>query len=470
MVVDTGPNRTQVGGSSHTGPVALRGHIVSCLADPFFSSDQEPLLDIPDGVVIIHDGLIAAVGSYATTTVDASIPVMDYGDCLISAGFIDSHVHYVQTPILGSYGRHLLDWLNTYTFPDEQRFADSDYAASVATFFFDQLLRNGTTSALVFCAVFAESVDAFFTEASRRNMRMVGGKVLMNRNAPPGVLDTVQSGYDDSKALLEKWHGVGRGLYAITPRFAPTSTEGQLEAAGQLRREFPSALVHTHVSENIAEIAWVRALFPERDGYLDVYDHAGLLGPKTVLAHGVHLTGSERERCSETGTAIAHCPTSNLFLGSGLFHIHQAKNARHPIAVGLGTDIGAGTSFSLLATMGEAYKVAELTSYPLDAVKLLFLATLGGAEALGIADKVGSIEVGKEADLVVLDTRASELQAYRRDQVSSVEEQLFLLSVLGDDRSIRATYIAGEIAHAREDSNAVGRPGSAALIRPPVPV
>ena len=434
--------------------MALRGHIVSFKGDPFFAPNDKVLVDINDGLVIIRDGIIQEAGAYSDLIdhVDNIADVIDYSDCIITAGFVDTHVHYVQTPIIASFGEHLIDWLNKYTFPEEERFADPDYAAAVAQIFFDELLRNGTTSALVFCSVFPQSVDAFFNEALRRNMRMIGGKVLMDRNAPPAVLDTAQSGYDDSKALIKKWHGRGRNGYAITPRFAPTSTEEQLLAAAALHREHPSTLIQTHISENVSEVSWVRSLFPERQDYLDVYDHAGLLGPRTVLAHGIHLTESERERCAETKTSVAHCPTSNLFLGSGLFHMRLAKNPKHPIRVGLGTDIGGGTRFSLLETMGETYKVGELTSYPLDGAKLFYLATLGGAEVLGIADKVGSVDVGKEADLVVLDLQATPLLAYRDNHITSTTEQLFLLAIMGDDRTVAATYIAGHLAYSRENS------------------
>jgi guanine deaminase len=280
-------------------------------------------------------------------------------------------------------------------------------------------------------------------------MRVIGGKVLMDRNAPSSLTDTVQSGYDDSKALIERWHGNGRLRYAITPRFAPTSSEGQLRSASSLWQEFPTCLVHSHVSENLEEIEWVRSLFPNRAGYLDVYDDAGLLGRGTVLAHGVHLTRDELDRIAATSTSLAHCPTSNTFLGSGLFSFNKVNAAREHIDVGLGTDIGAGTSFSLLTTMGEAYKVAALTASSMNAYELFYLATLGGARALGVSSFVGSLEVGKEADVVVLDPRSSPLLAYRSDRVTSTEEQLFALAMLGDDRSVAATYVAGERAYER---------------------
>ncbi|MFI5998080.1 guanine deaminase [Streptomyces sp. NPDC051362] len=431
---------------------AVRGPLISFVDDPFLTSREDAFVFESDGLLICEGGVITASGDYGALRdhLPEGVEPVHYPDHVISPGFIDTHIHYVQTGIVAAFGSQLIDWLNHYTFVEEQRFSDPDYARQVAESFCDELLRNGTTTALTFCAVYPASVDALFEAASARNMRMAAGKVLMDRNAPDALLDTVQSGYDDSKMLLERWHGKGRNLYAITPRFAPTSTPGQLEAAGTLRREHPEALMHTHVSENTGEISWVRSLFPERRGYLDVYDHYGLLGPGAVLAHGVHLTGYERGRCAETGTAVSHCPTSNLFLGSGLFHVHDAKDPKRPMLVGLGTDIGAGTSFSLLATMNEAYKVAELSNYPLDSIKAFYLATLGSAQAMGIQDKVGSLDVGREADFVVLDPRATPLLAQRTSRVEDIEELLFVLAVMGDDRAVRATYVGGVLAHDRD--------------------
>ncbi|MEV0458201.1 guanine deaminase [Catellatospora methionotrophica] len=436
----------------HGDVTAVRGHLVSFRADPFF--DDDALVDIPDGLLVARDGLITSVGEYAATksAVPPGVPVAHHPGTLICAGFIDTHIHYVQTGIIGAFGSQLIDWLNHYTFVEEQRFADRAHADDVARVFFDQLLANGTTTAVAFCAVYPESVEAFFAESARRGTRMIAGKVLMDRNAPDGLLDTPQTGYDDSKALIERWHGNGRNLYAITPRFAPTSTPEQLELAGTLWREHPGTFVHTHVSENRNEISWVRSLFPQRAGYLDVYDHYGLLGPRSMLAHGVHLTGRERARVHETGAAVSHCPTSNLFLGSGLFHVHDAKDPRRPMHVGLGTDIGAGTSFSMLATMNEAYKVAELTAYPMSAIKSFYLATLGGARALGLDDRIGSLQVGREADFVVLDPQATPLLAYRSARAESTEELMFVLSIMGDDRAVAATYIGGRLAYQRKES------------------
>jgi guanine deaminase len=428
---------------------AVRGHAISFRGDPFF--DENAFVDIEDALIVSSAGEITAFGPYAETKdqVPDGVEVVHYPEALICAGFIDTHIHYVQTGIIGAFGSQLIDWLNNYTFIEEQRFADKGHADAVAKVYFDELLKNGTTTAVTFAAVYPGSADAFFEESERRGTRMIGGKVLMDRNAPDGLLDTPQTSYDDSKALISAWHEKGRNLYAITPRFAPTSTPEQLELAGALWKESPGTFHHTHVSENLSEIAWVKELFPDRAGYLDVYDHYGLLGRRSVLAHGVHLTAAERRRVHETGSAVAHCPTSNLFLGSGLFHVHQAKDPKHPMHVGLGTDIGAGTSFSLLETMNEAYKVAELSSYPMDSLKSFYLATRGGAEALDLADKIGSIKVGMEADFVVLDPKATPLLEYRSERAESTEELMFVLSIMADDRSVAATYVGGEPAYER---------------------
>jgi guanine deaminase len=436
--------------SAPVGTSAVRGHAITFTGDPFF--DDNAFVDIPDALVVSRDGVITAFGPYAefADQVPADVEVAHYSDGLICAGFIDTHIHYVQTGIIGAFGSQLIDWLNHYTFIEEQRFADKGHADAVAKVYFDELLRNGTTTAVTFCAMYPSSVDAFFEESQRRGTRMVGGKVMMDRNAPDGLLDTAQSSYDASKALIGTWHETGRNLYAITPRFAPTSTPEQLEAAGALWKESPGTFVHTHVSENTSEIAWVQSLFPEQKGYLDVYDHFGLLGRRSVLAHGVHLTARERRRVAETGAAVSHCPTSNLFLGSGLFHVHDAKDPKHPMYVGLGTDIGAGTSFSILQTMNEAYKVAELNVYPMNSIKTFYLATLGGAEALDLDDRIGSLAVGKEADFVVLDPKATPLLNYRSSRAESTEELMFVLSIMADDRAVAATYVAGAPAYVRD--------------------
>ena len=430
---------------------ALRGTLVTCRDDPFLTDPAKALTIETDGIVLCRNGLIEAIGPARDML--AKLPpgasVADYSGCLIAPGFVDTHVHYVQTGMVASYGKQLLDWLDRYAFPAEMAFRDPEHAAAMARTFCDELLRNGTTTALVFCAVYPQSVDALFAETERRNMRVIAGKVLMDRNAPEALRDTAQQGYDDSKALIARWHGRGRALYAITPRFAGTSTPPQLEAAGTLWREHPGVLMQTHISENRHEIEWTAELFPERKNYLDVYDHYGLIGRRAVLAHGVHLAEEELCRCHETGAALSHCPTSNLFLGSGLFRIDAAKNPKRPVQVGLGTDIGGGTSFSMLHTMGAAYNVAQLNGRSLSAVEAFFLATLGGARALALEDRIGTLAPGSEADVVVLDPNATPLLTLRNTKAESVEDTLFALMTLGDDRAVRATYVAGALAYER---------------------
>ncbi len=431
----------------------MRGPLAYFIDDPFLTEPRTAFVHEPDGLVLCRDGLIEAVGT-ANDMMRALPPGVvptHYPECLICPGFIDTHVHYVQTGIIGAFGGNLLEWLSNHTYVAEQAFADEAHSRTVARVFCDQLLRNGTTSAMVFCAVFPQSVDALFEEASARNLRIIAGKVLMDRNAPAALLDTAKSGYDDSKALIARWHGRGRNLYAITPRFAPSSTRAQLELAGALWREHPDVFVQSHIAESPAEVAWARQLFPERDGYLDVYGHYGLTGRRAMLAHGIHLSERELATCHDTGTAISHCPTSNLFLGSGLFRVNVAKDPRRPVHVGMGTDIGAGTSFSMLATMGEAYKVAQLNGYTLDALRNFYLATLGGARALALDHQIGTLQPGREADLVVLDPKATELLAMRCERSKSIEETLFVLMTIGDDRAVKATYVAGDLRYARDD-------------------
>ena len=434
------------------GVSVLRGTVVTCRDDPFLTDPAKAFTVEADGIVICHDGRVEAVGPAAKlrASIPAGTAITDYSGCLIAPGFIDTHVHYVQTGIVASYGTQLLDWLDRYAFPAEMAFEDAAHAAAMAKVFCDELLRNGTTTALVFCAVYPQSVDALFAEAERRGMRIAAGKVLMDRNAPEKLRDTAQQGYDDSKALIARWHGHGRSLYAITPRFAGTSTPAQLDAAGALWREHPDVLVQTHIAENRREIEWTAELFPERKNYLDIYDHHGLIGRRAVLAHGVHLSEDELCRCHESGTAIAHCPTSNLFLGSGLFRVAALKDPRRPVHIGLGTDIGGGTSFSLLSTMGAAYEIAQLNGRALSAVEAFYLATLGGARALALEECIGTIAPGREADLVVLDPKATPLLALRTARSESIEDTLFALMMLGDDRAVRATYVAGKPAHLRD--------------------
>ncbi len=434
----------------------IRGSFLDFIADPFYQVEQDCVRYLPDGLLILEDGYIKALGAYQELAAQYDkIPITAYPNRLILPGFVDTHIHYPQTEMIAAYGEQLLEWLNQYTFPTEAKFKDPSYARRIADCFLDELLKNGTTTALVFAAVFPESVDAFFEAADRRNLRMIAGKVMMDRNAPDYITDTAESSYEETKELIRKWHHKGRLLYAVTPRFAITSTEKQLKLAGQLLQEFPDVYLHTHLSENTKEVAFVAELFPQNQGYLDVYDQAGLVGERSVFAHGVQLTDAEFRRLSEAKAAIACCPTSNLFLGSGLFKFHQAKSPEHPVKVGLGTDIGAGTSFSLLQTANEAYKVAQLQGQSLSAFKSLYLATLGGAEALCLEDKIGNFEVGKEADLIVLDLQATPLMQLRNphlpaQSLGQLAEAAFALTMMGDDRAIQATYIMGRLAYDRD--------------------
>ncbi|MDQ0469720.1 guanine deaminase [Labrys wisconsinensis] len=434
---------------------AIRGAAITFVADPFLVDPAEALVHIDDALILIEDGRIVSVGAFAAAEVPAGVPVEHYPDALLASGFIDTHVHYSQLEMVGAFGARLLEWLERYTFPAELRFADKAHADRVAALFLRELLRNGTTTACVHCTVHPQSVDAFFEESERFNTRMIAGKVLMDRNAPAGLTDTPERGYAESKALIERWHGRGRQLYCITPRFAPTSTPAQLEAAGRLWREHPTAYVQTHLSEDAAEVAWVRELFPEADNYLDVYHRAGLTGRRAIFAHGIHLDEDEFCLCHRTGSALSHCPTSNLFLGSGLFRAFEAKRADRPVFTGLGTDVGGGTSLSQLQTLNEAYKVAALNATAGRGEKLrpaqaFYLATRGGAEALALEDTIGSLAPGCEADIVVLDLKASPLVAFRLQAAPTIEDKLFALMTLADERTVRATYVAGEKAYDRD--------------------
>jgi guanine deaminase len=428
---------------------AYRAAIVHSIDDPAEVGIEASYEYFADGLMIVENGHISALGpaDQLLATLPAGMEIEHYPNALITPGFIDTHIHFPQTGMVGSYGEQLLDWLNNYTFPCESQFGDKAHADEVAQLFLKELLRNGTTTALVFASVHPQSVNSLFEAAEQLDLRLIAGKVMMDRNAPDYLTDTAETSYSESKALIERWHGKGRLHYAVTPRFAPTSSEQQLTLAGQLLKEYPDVYLQTHISENLKEIEWVKALFPERKHYLDVYDHYQLLGERSVLAHGVHLCDEECQRLAETGSAIAFCPTSNLFLGSGLFDLPQAE--RFKVNVGLGTDVGGGTSFSLLQTLNEAYKVMQLQGEKLNPFKSLYLATLGGARALRLEDRIGNLKVGTEADFVVLDYDATPLLSYRLKQAKSVEEELFVLMTLGDDRAVARTYAAGKLVHQR---------------------
>ncbi len=404
---------------------------------------------VEDGLLLTENGKISWFGDWQQGQhfTPENVQVTHYPDQLIVPGFIDTHIHFPQTEMVGAYGEQLLEWLDTYTFPTEIQFSDKAYADKIAQFFVQELLKNGTTTALVFCTVHAASVNALFEAAEQHQMRLIAGKVMMDRHAPDALCDTAETAYQDSKALIEKWHGKGRNLYAITPRFAPTSTPEQLAKAGQLKAEYPDVYVHTHLSENKNEITWVKELFPEQKGYLDVYHHYGLTGSKSVFAHCVHLEEEEWDCMHNTDSAIAFCPTSNLFLGSGLFPLN--KTWEKQVKVGLGTDIGAGTSFNQLQTLNEAYKVQQLQGDKLSAFESLYHATLGGAKALNLENILGNFNIGKEADFVVLNLKATALQTLRQERAKHIEDALFALFTMGDDRNIEATYIYGQKAYAQ---------------------
>ncbi len=407
----------------------------------------------PDAIVAMQDGHISHVGpaGQIAPLLPPGTEIRDFGpDALISAGFIDSHVHFPKMLMIAAHGAQLLDWLNRYTFPTELKYVDKEFARDVARVFLRENLRNGITTSCVYCTVHPQSVDALFEEAEKLGLRLAAGKVLMDRNAPQALCDTAQSGYDESQALIAKWHGRGRLLYAITPRFAGTSSPEQLSAAGALWRAHRDCLMQTHIAETEDEVAWIKELFPDRRNYLDVYDHHGLCGQRAVFGHGIWLDEAELQRLHASGAAIAHCPTSNFFLGSGAFNLARALKSERPVRVGLGTDIGAGTSFSILATLGGAYKAAQLNRAALAAGHAYYLATRGSARALYLDDRIGSIAPGMEADLVVLDMHSTPLIDFRMKYARDLAEQLFIQMTLGDDRAVQATYVAGRLAYSRQ--------------------
>ncbi|SOH92561.1 guanine deaminase [Monaibacterium marinum] len=394
------------------------------------------------GAILLRDGMIVEVGDASDLRArHVDCTVVDHGDALLIAGFVDSHVHYPQTGIIASWGKRLIDWLETYTFPEEMRFGDADHAQLIAGMYFDFSLANGITSAASFCTIHPESVDAYFTAAQARGMRMIGGKVMMDRNAPEGLRDTAQTGYDQSKALLEKWHGVDRLGYAITPRFAPTSTPAQLQAAGALWAESPTCAMQTHLSEQREEIQWMKELYPDHPDYLSVYEQYGLTGAGAIMGHSIYLTEREITALAATGSGVAHCPTSNTFIGSGLCDVRGLMQRGIPI--GLATDVGGGSSFSMLRTMAAAYEVGQLRGDSLHAAELLWLATQGAADTLRIGDKVGNLVAGREADITVLDLSSTPVIAQRAARADDIWGALFPTIMLGDDRAVRQVYVAG---------------------------
>jgi guanine deaminase len=429
---------------------AYRAALLHMLDDPCRVPAHAAFAYHDDGLMVVEDGHVAAFGAYTDVfpTLAADTPVTAFPGKLITPGFVDAHIHYAQTDVVAAWGSQLLDWLNTHTFPAEQAFADRPHADRAAAFFLEELLRNGTTSALVFGTVHKTSVEALFEVALARNMRLIAGKVLMDRFAPAALSDSAKTGRADTEALICAWRGRGRLGYAVTPRFAVTSSPAQLTMAGEVAAAHPEVLIHTHMSENLEEIARVGELFPDARDYLDVYARHGLVGPRSVFAHCVHTTADALVRMRDAGASAAFCPSSNLLLGSGLFSLRQACACG--VTVGLGTDIGAGASFSLPHMMGEAYKVGQLAGETLDPLHAFYLATLAGAKALRIDDKVGNLAPGKEADFLVLDLAATPLLARRAGAAATIAEKLFVLSILGDDRAIARTYLAGTLAHSRD--------------------
>lgn len=432
------------------GPVkGIRGAMLTFRHDPFVSSGSDCYDYYPDGLAVIQDGRILAIGAYKDVV--AAYPSLDeidrYEDSLIMPGFIDCHIHYVQSPMIGSYGDTLINWLNRYTFPTEAKFRDKDFADEVARMFFRQTLSNGTTTANVFSTTFEASVNALFEESERYNARTITGKVLQDRNLPDSLKDpSTEGSILLTEKLLAKWHRRGRQLYAIIPRFAPTSTPLQLKLAGELYRRHldEGVYLHSHLDEAAHEIEWALSLFPEAVNYTDIYDRFGLIDHHTVMAHCCIVKPEEWKRLSEAGCGVAHCPSSNLFLGDGEFRFREATDSAHRCNVGIGTDVGGGTSFSILRQLGEAYKVAMLDDNPLPVLRSFYMATRGGAEVLRLADTIGSLSPGYEADMAVIDLKATEFLEWRLQFARSLTDKLFVLQTLAPDNVIRATYVAGK--------------------------
>ena len=424
----------------------LTGSVLSFDDDP--AANPDAVTWIEDGAVLVQEGKIAWVGRRAELPGQLAVGAAThvYGSGIIMPGFIDGHVHYPQIGVIASHGAQLLEWLERYTFPEEARFSDPLHARAAAKLFLDLLAANGTTTAAVYCTVHSESVTAFFEEAEERGLRMIAGKVLMDRNAPADLRDTAASGYEDSRRLIETWHRRGRNLYAVTPRFAPTSTPAQLKACAALLEEFPDVYLQTHLSENLDEVRWVSELFPAARSYLDVYRRFGLSGPRSLFGHAIHIDQEDLVLASESGSRFVHCPTSNLFMGSGLFDMARASEARIPIL--LGSDVAGGYSLSPFATMKAAYAVAQASGHAPTPERLFWLSTGGAAKALSLDDRIGRVAPGLEADLAVLDPKSTPLIRHRVERADDLRDVLFAQIVLADDRAVQATYSAGRKASA----------------------
>ncbi|MDC0738614.1 guanine deaminase [Cognatishimia sp. SS12] len=420
----------------------LLGQTLAFTDDPFVVPVDAAVQHARRGAVLMQAGKIAAVGEAdKMRALHPKAQVVDYGDGVIMAGFVDAHAHYPQTAMIASWGKRLIDWLNTYTFPEEMRFDDPAYASEIANRYLDLTSSHGTTTVASYCTSHPQSADAFFEAAKARGQRVVAGKTCMDQNAPAALLDTAQSAYDDSKALLQKWHGKGRLGYAITPRFSPTSTPDQLAAMGALWQENPDCLMQTHLSEQTDEIEWVKALYPSARDYLDTYEMHGLLGERGLYGHAIHLTDRERARLRETGAGLVHCPTSNTFIGSGIFDMMGLVQDGQ--RVGLATDTGGGSSFSMLRTMAAAYELGQLRGTPLHAAQLIWLSTVGSARVLHLDNKIGNLTAGQEADVIVLDLASTPAIAQREAEAETLWEALFPTLMMGDDRAIASVWING---------------------------
>lgn len=427
------------------------GKVLHFLRRPQSPGDLASLEFFKDGVLEVDSsGRVNFIGPRESYVAPLGAEIHEWTDRFILPGFVDTHTHYAQTDIVAAYGERLLDWLNLYTFPTERKFENPEYAQGVAEIFLDELLRSGTTTACVFPTVHKNSVDAFFSAASVRRMRMVCGKVMMDRNCPDWLADDVETAEKDSRSLIETWHGRDRLLYALTPRFAPTSTPEQLKMAGRLFDEYEGVYIQSHLAENEEEVQWVASLFPDTKGYLDVYNRFGLLGERAIYAHCVHLSDEDRKVMAGEGVSIAFAPSSNLFLGSGLFDYRAAQESG--VEVGIASDIGAGTRFSILETLGEAYKVLQLRRQQFNSLEAMYLATLGGAKALRLEDKVGNFERGKEADVVVIDPTTDPILSRRCSQSSELSDELFVLMMLGGSNTVAATYTEGRLAYRRDSA------------------
>jgi guanine deaminase len=433
-----------------TATTIVRGQTLSFRADPFEVEPNAAVSFDSDGAVAIADGGIIEVGPAAVVIGHhPGAAIESYPGHLVMAGLVDCHAHYPQTGIIASYGEQLLEWLQKYTFPAEAAFHDPTHAAEVAERYLDECLRNGTTTSSVYCTVHPASVDAFFAAAQRRGLRMAAGKVMMDQNAPATLVDTAQMGYDDSKALIARWHGVDRLTYVVSPRFAVTSSAAQLEAAGALWKEHPTALMQTHLSENVHEVEFVKELHPGSPDYLGIYEKHGLIGPGSNFGHAIHLGLREVDLLRDTGSGVSHCPTSNLFIGSGLFDMQVLRDRDKPVAVGLGTDIGGGSSFSMFATMKASYEICQLQGYSLHPAKAFYLATVGSANVMRLGDRIGNLAAGMEADMVVIDLKSQPVIAHRMRTADNIWDALFIQMILADDRAVRATYVGGRKAYER---------------------